>query len=84
MQCDLTISDEKGKWIVVRGTIGGISSGGMVVINIGVMRYVGCSFAAKWKQRLGVFTGGEPISVVGQIDGMPIPNALSLDACELL
>lgn len=85
MQCDLIITDQKGKWIVAHGKIGGIAPGGTVVITVaGDMRYVACSFADKWKQRLGIFTRGEPVSVVGQINGIPILGALSLDACELL
>lgn len=83
MQCDVLIADEKGKWIATEGAVGNVYPTGMVIFLVGQKnRGVQCFFGEKWKPKLGTFSHGNNMKVVGKIDQVQV-GVLNLQECEL-
>ncbi len=87
LQCDLLISDEKGKWIKATGRVMLVTPIGHATIVVGTSpneHTVYCIFdSSVWKPKLSVFRPSETISVAGKIGGYN-GATLILNDCELI
>lgn len=83
LQADVSMADEKGKWIETTAVrIQGIGASGVLLLkkdNSGIQ----CTFDDTWKPKLSILRIGDAIKITGKINQNQSGELIYLEDCEL-